>query len=1004
MHGRRLTSRLRDAGVTEREADVLVALDGGLSNAEIARQLFISERTVESHISSLRRKLGVSSRTALCDLGRGVVGRALVPFPAPLARPHALPFVGRRAEREVLVRAWKEVAAGECRTVLIAGEPGIGKTRLAAEVAASLREDEGAGVLYGRCDEDLAVPYQPFVEALRHFSGHISGPDLLLRLGRYAGELVRLAPELNEGCPGLHPPLNSDPETERYRLFDAVAAWLATASTHAPVVLVLDDLHWATKTTLLLARHVVRSPEPMRLLIVGTYRDTELPRHHPLVDLLADLRTDEAVERLALSGLDERGVTEYVEAAAGHELDEEDRRLARTLHAETEGNPFFMGEMLRHLAETGGVARQDGRWMTALPPEDLGIPDGVREVVGRRLSRLSGDANRVLQVAAVIGTEFEFPVVQLVTGDFDEERLLTALDEAIIARLVRETPPPARRHRFAHALVRDTLYHELSGERRLSLHRRVAEAIEEIHAAHLDDYLPALARHYARASSPTTETAKAVAYATRAADRALDLLAHDDAVAYYTQALELLEVGGGTAGEPARVELLIALGEAQRRAGDPAHRQTLLDAARVAEQRREADALARAALANYRGFWSATGTVDTERVDVLEAALRAADPDDSRLRARLLANLGSELQYSGGRARRLAMSDEALQIARRLGDPLTLAHVVLARCSAIWEPATAVERLANTGELLAVADRLGDPAVVAWAWAWRFIAAMDLGNTEEADHSLEQLKRLAEELNQPMLLWVAAYLEVGRVLLAGRLAEAERLAAKARELGMAAGQPDAHLFFGTQRFYTRLDQGCLAEVVNRMHDSREQSGAPVTRALLALAYCELDQDDDARRVFEPLATELAELAVDHRWLETMATSAAVSARLGHGAAHYLLDLLAPYADHIAGTAIAWAGSVSHYLGLLTTSLGRFDEADGYFAAAAFTHERIGAAGWLARTRLEWARMLLIRRGANAAQRAQQLLGQASATARALGLSNVERRVASVGRLSGYGQR
>ena len=320
-----------------------------------------------------------------------------VPLPALLVGTGRI-FVGREADLARLRQLWKETAAGERRAVMLGGEPGIGKTRLASELGQVLRA-EGVLVLAGRCDEDLGVPYQPFVEALRHYVDHAAQ----LRLGRHAGELARLVPELPGLVPGLPEPLSADPETERYRLFDAVAGWLVDVSAESPVLLVLDDLHWAAKPTVLLLRHVLRSPESMRILVVGTYRDTDIGRADPLTDFLGDLHRLGGAERLPLSGLDGAGVAAFIEQAAGHQLDEEGEALAAAVWRETEGNPFFTTEVLRHLAESGVVEQREDRWVVTRGPEDFGIPEGVRDVVGRRLARLSEEENQVLACSAVIG-------------------------------------------------------------------------------------------------------------------------------------------------------------------------------------------------------------------------------------------------------------------------------------------------------------------------------------------------------------------------------------------------------------------------------------------------------------------------------------------------------------------------------------------------------------------------------------------------------------------------
>ncbi|HKY76017.1 MAG TPA: hypothetical protein VJS45_07750, partial [Acidimicrobiia bacterium] len=460
-------------------------------------------------------------------------------------------------------------------------------------------------------------------------------------------------------------------------------------------------------------------------------------------------------------------------------------------------------------------------------------------------------------------------------------------------------------------------------------------------------------------------------------------------------ALDLLDAANAPANDRRRVELLISLGDAQRRVGDAAYRQTLLGAAHLAQQVGDPDALARAALANFRGFFSLSGSVDAERVAVLEAALDTTAFREDPLRARLLANLGVELHFVGDNSRR-QLSDEALTIARRLGDPMTLAHVLHARCVGTWEPSNIQEILADSEELLKVSEHLGDPAVTTWAWVWRGIAATCLVDLAESDRSLDHLTRLAADLRQPMLLWVASYMRTGRLLLAGRLREAEHAVVETREFGVKAGQPDVYLIFGLQRYQLRFEQGRLNELADRLRQALHERDRPATRAFVALAYCEIDRIEDARRVFAPLATRLGELPVDIVWLELTCLSAAVCRYLGdRPLAARLLALLRPLSNQIAGQAVVWWGSVSHYLGLLAATLERYDEAEAHFGAAQMTHEQFAAPTWLARTRLEWGRMLLTRRQPGDTERANELLAQALTTARDLGLGNVERRAVAL---------
>ncbi|HEV3364863.1 MAG TPA: AAA family ATPase, partial [Acidimicrobiia bacterium] len=809
-----------------------------------------------------------------------------VPLPALLTEKGPI-FVAREEEMERLEQLWKEAVAGELRLALLAGEPGVGKTRLAAELAGHVH-DQGVTVLAGRCDEDLGVPYQPFVEALRHFVDHVPTEELAGRLGRYGGELVRLVPEA-AGVPGLAPPLQSDPETERYRLFDAVAAWLAAASRDEPILLVLDDLQWAAGPTLLMLRHLIsRRTESTRLLILGTYRDTELWHDHPLVEVLADLRRQGGVERFSITGLDQSGVARFMEQRMGHTLADEELPLARAIYQETEGNPFFVREVLRHLAESGTTDR---------PVEELGIPEGVREVVGRRLARLSRETNDVLRVAAVVGTEFEVPILQE-AKDLDEEQLLSALEEASRARLIVDGP--GNRYRFAHSLVRHTLYESLSAARRVRLHLRVGEAIETVHALRLDEHMPALVHHWSRAAAPRAETARAVRYALRAGDLAQAQLAHHEAAAYYRQGLELLEAGGGD--EAQRAQLLVLLGEAQHRMGDPGYRATVLEGARLAERIGDAYGLARAALAGYRGMWTMSLGVDHERVAALEAALRAWEGHEDLVRARLLANLAVELMFVD-RERRWALSDEALAVARRLGDLATLGRVLLSRIAAIWEPGALAERRAHVGELLTLADDLGDPFVKVWAQLYGFETAMEIGELDEADRLLAEAQRTAAEVERA-LRWFAEFPRAGRALFAGKLAEADVLAREALEIGRAT-QPlhDFRMIYGVQRFEIRLEQDRADELVPALMEAARSENAE-SRTMLAQAYCQLGRGEEARAVFDALMAVLPDLIPDPNWIIAVTRAASVCADLGdQEAADRLHPLLAPYADRVAANGV-----------------------------------------------------------------------------------------------------
>ncbi|MCA1842131.1 MAG: AAA family ATPase, partial [Actinobacteria bacterium] len=900
---------------------------------------------------------GLPDPVAVCEVGwepDPATARTAVPLPGLLLRTGRI-FVGRATELTYLRARWKEAAVdGRRSLVLLGGEPGVGKTRLAAGLAQELHED-GALVLGGRCDEDMGVPYQPFVEALRHYVTHTPAP---LRLGRHAGELVRVIPELAGLVPNLPEPLRSDPETERYRLFEAVASWLAEVSAETPVLLVLDDLQWAAKPTLLLLRHVLLSSEAARLLIVATYRDTELPRGNPFAEFLSDLPRIEGTERLPVSGIDAADVAAYLEAAAGHDLDAQGLALAEQVWRETQGNCFFVSEVLRHLVESGAVEEQDGRWSTANGA--VPIPEEVRDVIARRLARLPDPAGRVLACASVAGLEFD-PAVVRAAGGFSEDDVLAGLDAAMAARLVVEVPGPVPRNRFAHALVRSTLYDDLSAARRQAMHRHMAETIEMIQLNHLDDYLSVLAHHWTQAG---TNPAKAVGYASRAGQRALAQLAFDEAASFFGAALTLLGPD-----DPGRTELLISLGDAQRRAGEPAHRETLLEAARLAQAQGKGDALARAALANSRaGYTSRSATVDEERVATLEAALAATEEEDTPVRARLLATLGLELVAPAiaftDLDRRVGMSDEALALARRIGEPATLAHVLLARFFTINAPSTVAERLANSAELLQLAAGLGDPAMSFLAAWQRARVLIEAGERRAAAASLDAAQALVGELGQPTFSWLAMWAQVGHLLLAARLEEAERLVDESYALGFATGQPDAFTLLVVTRFLLGFEQGRLPEIEPLVAESLRQFPAAVgLNVFLALVHSEAGRSDEARRALAPLAASGFELPLDTTWLPFLTLASEVVRTVGDTtAAATLYDLILPYVAVFSVVGGITTGCTAYHLGMLATMTGRFADAEEHFAYAAAAHDRMDAPAHLGRTRIEWARMRLPRRG------------------------------------------
>ena len=761
---------------------------------------------------------------------------ATLRFPPLLAA--TAPYVGRPRLLTQLQDTFAETAQAGCRMTLLAGEPGVGKTRTAAELA-HRAHGAGAVVLYGHCDEDLGAPYQPFMEALDFYTQEARQP----LLGRLSGELVRLLPQLPSRVPGLGRPITSDPRSEEHLLFEATASWLVELSSADPVVLVLDDLHWADKPTLVLLQHVLRAGaaagEGCRLLVLGTYRDTDIDRSHPLAGVLADLRRLPVVSRHPVGGLSESEVEQFIATAAGHELDGETLAMAETVYAETEGNPFFVAEVLRHLVETGAVVRREGRWSVA-GPETVSVPEGVRDVIGRRLSRLSTPANELLSVAAVVGRDIDVELLVEVS-ELTEPTLLDALDEAVRARIVDETGPD--RYRFSHTLIRATLYEELSATRRRRLHRRVGEALEKLRP----EDVVALAYHYVEAGPEGGLLTRAVQYSLSAAEQSLAARALADAERRFQQVLEVLDEAD-LGDEAARLTALCGLGESQRDQGNPVFRDTLLDAARRAHVSGEIRLLVRAVLGSTRGF-GVIGVLDTERVYMTRVALECVGPEPGAERARLLTMLASDLVFEHAHLEESRqVAQEAETIARALGDRDLLAQVLVGTGFPMVSLDHVDDLVARGEEATTLADQSGDPALRALAryhWSAALLTAADFVRSRAV---MEQGMVIASEAS-PSVQWIMETTGIRLLILDGHLEQAMVRNDECLAMGQALGETDASGWWAALMVsfsWLRGDVGWLADQVAAF--AEHFSGLLLWRCAQAVVLSMAGRIDEAHAV------------------------------------------------------------------------------------------------------------------------------------------------------------
>ncbi len=741
----------------------------------------------------LRTQLGIppsrETRALIDDLRRAEP--AHVPPPPVLTRAYETEFVGRRAELERLRASWGGVQMHrDRRIVLIAGEPGIGKTRLAQQFASAALA-EHATVLVGRCSEEPLVPFEPLTEALAQ-----------------AGAAEALQPATPRGTGARH------------RLFDAVDSALTDLTVRAPLLLVIDDFHWADRGTLLLTSFLLRSTRAGPLLVLGTYRDTELGRRTPLTAALAELNRNGALDRIDLRGLQLDDVARLTRSVLGTD------EIAPRVHARTAGNAFFVEEVLRGLAESGPQV----------------VPESVRHAVGVRLSRMSDDANELIGAAAILGLEHDAHALEATAG-LEPDIAEAALDEILRARLLRPAAT-GQRFEFAHALVREVVHDECNVLRRVRLHRRAAEALGTLgESRHLEE----IAMHLFEAAS-TADARRAAEMLERAGRRALDRLAYEDAADRFDRALDALKLADA---EDESGAVLLARGDALSRAGEPDAARASFTAARtLALRRSDPELLARAAL-GFAGLGIAIVDLDAPAIARLEEALERVE--ELALRSRVQARLAVELYYAPDRGRSEALSADAVQSARASGDATALASALGARHVALWRPDRVDERLAVAQEMTAAAREAGDRHAELQAHNWRVTDLFELGDMPGWREETARHARLAQELRLPAFQWYTPLWAAAEAMLAGRYADAARLAAEAEESGQRAGDRNAELFASMVRFCARIEREAYDETdFEFLHDKIANSPAGISyRGSYAWILAGLGETERAREELGP---------------------------------------------------------------------------------------------------------------------------------------------------------
>ena len=837
---------------------------------------------------------------------------------SPASPVQELPFVGRETPLAALVSAVQAAELGERVVGLVSGEPGIGKTRLVREMAARV----SSPVLWAGCwNGDGAPPYWVWLQLLRALPSDEGGPR------SSADGIDALVGEAADAATG----------DARFRLFDAVTEVFATASRRQPLVLVLEDLHWVDEASVRLLEFLGHDQRPRRLAIVGTYRETDLDRDHPLARRLGDLVRGGL--QLSLGGLGRRDVVALV-GAMGEEDDLQG--MVPLLHRKSGGNPFFLRELVRLWRDEGVV---DGS-----PDVESAVPAGIRPVVARRLSRLAPSTQDVLAAAAVVGAEFDVSLLGAVTGS-PTGAVLEALDESRGAGLVVGDGGGGGGggFRFVHALVREVLYEGLSLARRVALHQRIAEVLE---ARHGEARLPEVAHHAIQAAVAGGDD-RTVDLAVQAGERSFALLAYEEAAAWYGRALGLLI--DDHHGDARQAELLIRRGEAHLAAGDiDAARESYQQAAVIARRRGDADQLARAALGLGSGFGGfEVKLLDPLQVDLLEEALGALDPGPSPLRAWVLARLSVALSFMDAEARRLSLSEEAIAMARDVGDDLALGYALAGHCDAIPGPDHCETRLAEATEVVRLARTGGDRALELLGRRLRLVALLEVGDLGEADLEIERFAQVADQIRQPLYRWYVPLWRGMRNLMRGEIEEAARQCAIAQEIGSLAHSDNAGMLTFAQWWVRRRYEGRFSEAGRAMSELIEpEAGAPALTPAgwpyPAVAAAQLGDCDRARALLEQwLAAGLERRTRDSEWLPESVQLAEVAVLAGcRDVAGLFYDLLRPYAHRfcVEGIGAAFTGSVAWYLSLLARFLGRGEEAEGYLDQARAAHRRVGLVG------------------------------------------------------------
>lgn len=907
-----------------------------------------------------------------------------VPIPRRVELLGAGAFTGRRRERDVLDRALREVEAGGCRAVLLTGEPGIGKSTLAARFAVDAVA-RGAAVAYGRCDADIQAPYKPWVEVVEYLIQHLPDDVIAAHLDECGDHLATLAPALSHALRPTASAMALHPEADRFRLFRSVADLFMRVADLQVTVLLFDDIQWADAESLQLLKYLLGTDQPQRVLVVATLWGASPGLDGSVKDPLASLRRELGVERVDLTGLDDDEMLSLLEELVGHEMDAAGIALRDALAGETDGNPFFFRELLRHLRDTGAIHPDSDDQRAAMADvSSAGLPSSIREVVSQRTRWLGSDTDRMLGTAAVIGRTFDVAVLADIL-DADESRVVEMCEQAAGADLLHHSESGVARYHFAHGLIERTLYDELPAWQRAQLHRAVAEKIE---LAGNEPPVEQLAYHWARAAG-SDAARRAVDFAHAAGDLALRRLAPTEAQRWYRDALRTLDPAERRS--RVGVELGLGLAIAGRALGEPGAQSLLLQSARAAIDLGDRELLVRAAIASARTRFI---DVDDSLIEVLRAAIDAVGPDPTPERARLLACLAAELTYAEGPNDRHELAVEAVDIARSVREPRLLIDVGTKCDFALDDHRHAEDHRQLADEVARLAEEVNEPDLAVRAHSNACRAVLRLGDRLSYEwHRFCVITALERLGGWPDWQASGEYAELFGPILDGDPDAVDRAysayfdaATKVGNDGIGRIVLSAGLLTSS---WMRGSLGALSPMISQT--IRDEPQVPVFRCVLAWAHA-LEESTD---LLKPLLAQAGADGFNETSPEFWLFAQALWAEASHAAGdRRCAALLAPrieeWVDQMALNAGTILCSISYYAGLVRHTLGDLDAAVEHLERALVVHHRLEAPFLVAYTNNALAAVLAERAATDDLRRVIDLATAALTTAERFGYGYVRR--------------